>query len=109
MDDSVKKLVELASKRFSLGLFGLGVALINFGIWTNPDDISGMSHGELIMFAWLGAAFALLSAWAWARGNDYLARAAELQARVRQITLDSEIKNKLINLEAERNITTPNP
>lgn len=95
-------LIKLADKKFSLGMFALGVTLIIFGIRTNPDAIKGMSHSELLMLAWLGAAFTVLSAWVWVKSNDYKAKAHELEVEVKKLTLDKEIKSEQAELQIKQ-------
>lgn len=94
----VDSLIKLADKKFSLGMFGLGVVLINVGIWPSPGQVS---ESELLVVTWLGAAFTVLSAWVWMKNKDYEARAHELEVELEKLNLDKEIKLKQLELQKQ--------
>jgi hypothetical protein len=101
MDESVKGIVALAEEKFFLGIFAIGVVLLFFGIYTDPTNIERISATELLLFAYLGAAFIAVSILIWVKGNDYKANALNLEIEVKKINLDNEIKSKQLELQAQ--------
>jgi len=101
MDESVKAIVALADRKFSLGIFAVGVILLFFGIYTDPTNIERISASELLLFAYLGVAFIAASILVWVKGNDYKASAHNLEIEVKKISLDNEIKSKQIELQEQ--------
>jgi len=64
----ISVILKLAEKCFPLGVFAIGLVVINAGLFVSPSEM--LDSTELLVLTVLGCGILGLSAWLWVKSND---------------------------------------